>query len=67
MELTSHLKLFQWILTHTYILSGNDTRQPISNQEIKNIFFKVFPETRQDLNKEINLLIGNFLKYSLGV
>jgi len=66
MELTSHLKLLQWILTHTYILSGNDTRQPISNQEIKNIFFKVFPETRQDLNNEINLLIGNFLKYSYG-
>lgn len=66
MELTSHLKLLQWILTHTYILSGNDTRQPISNQEIKEIFFKVFPETRQDLNNEINLLIGNFLKYIYG-
>lgn len=64
MELTSHLKLLQWIIKHTYI--NNDPSRAISNKEIQNIFFKEFPETRQDIEKEINILIGNFLNYVYG-
>lgn len=66
MELTPHLKLMQWLLTHTFLLSGNETNKPITNNEIKNIFFKEFPDLKQELNKEINLLIGQFLKYIYG-
>lgn len=66
MELTPHLILMQWLLKHTFLLSGNENNQPITNNEIKNIFFKEFPETKEDLNKEINLLIGQFLKYIYG-
>ena len=64
MELTSHLKLMQWIIKHTYI--NNDPSRAISNKEIQNIFFKEFPETRPDIEKEITLLIGSFLNYVYG-
>ena len=66
MELTPYLILMQWIIKHTFILSDAVTSQPITNNEIANIFFKEFPETKPILNKEINLLIGQFLKYVYG-
>lgn len=66
MELTSPLILMQWLIKHTYILNPGNTKEPITNTTIKNIFFKEFPETRPELNKEINLLIGSFLKYIYG-
>lgn len=66
MELTSHLKLMQWLITHTFILEPGNTNEPIRNETIKNIFLKEFPETRPEIEKEINMLIGSFLKYIYG-
>lgn len=61
MELTSHLILLKWLLMHTYITS----QEPISNKIITNIFLSEYPELKKEL-KDINRLIGLFLKYIYG-
>ena len=61
-KINYYLVLFKWIITNTSLT----TDKTMTNNEIKNRFFKEYPETKNVLNSQIGLLIGYCLKIVYG-